>query len=257
MQKLPDLHDADARTSAPLVLTHLEARFGAAPAQSVLAVALDRFEGRVALVSSFGAEAAVLLHMLSVIDRTVPVLLLDTQLLFPETLAYQQELSARFGLSDVRRIKPDESTDPDRTLHQRDSAACCHLRKTVPLERALGGFDAVLTGRKRFQTKERAGMRSFETGPDGRVRINPLANWNAEQIAAYAKAHDLPQHPLVARGFASIGCAPCTSPVREGEDPRAGRWRGEEREECGIHIRADGTIERISGARSSGERRAG
>lgn len=224
----------------------LNARFGAAPAEAVLAVALDRYEGRITLVSSFGADAAVLLHMLSRIDREVPVLLLDTLLLFPETLDYQADLTEAFGLRDVRRITPDETDDPDRDLHQRNSTACCALRKVAPLERALHGFDAVITGRKRFQTGQRAQMARFAM--DGtRLKVNPLADWVPAQIAAYFDAHDLPRHPLVAKGYPSIGCAPCTSPVADGEDPRAGRWRGEARQECGIHFSADGKIERKAG----------
>lgn len=230
-----------------IVAQRLNARFGAAPAEAVLAVALDRYEGRVALVSSFGAEAAVLLHMLARTDPTVPVIMLDTQLLFPETLDYQRDLSARLGLTDVRIITPDESADPDRSLHRRDTEACCRLRKVEPLERALTGFDAVLTGRKRFQTRARQAMDTVELDAAGRVKISPLAHWTAPQINAYFTAHDLPRHPLVARGFPSIGCAPCTSAVAPGDDPRAGRWPGEEREECGIHIRPDGTIERKAG----------
>ena len=221
----------------------LNARFGDAPAEAALAVALDRYEGRIALVSSFGADAAVLLHMLSQIDADVPVLLLDTLLLFPETLTYQHDLTAHLGLKDVRRITPDETQDPDRTLHSRDSVACCALRKVAPLERALKGFDAVITGRKRFQTGQRAQMATFEQ--DGAlIKVNPLANWSSNQIAQYFEAHTLPRHPLVAQGYPSIGCAPCTSQVKAGEDPRSGRWRDEERQECGIHFTADGRIER-------------
>ncbi len=224
----------------------LNARFGNAPAMAALAVALDRYEGRIALVSSFGAEAAVLLHMLSRIDPGVPVLMLDTLLLFPETLEYQQRLTAQFGLRDVRRITPDETDDPERSLHRRDSAACCALRKVAPLEAALRGFEAVITGRKRFQTGARARMERFELDAR-RLKVNPLADWTPHQISAYFDAHDLPRHPLVARGYPSIGCAPCTSRVQAGEDQRAGRWRGEDRQECGIHFGKDGRIERKAG----------
>ncbi len=225
----------------------LNARFGAAPAEAALAVTLDRYEGRVALVSSFGAEAAVLLHMLARTDPAVPVLMLDTLLLFPETLTYQKELSAHLGLKDVRIITPDETADPNRTLHQRDTTACCALRKVAPLEKALTGFEAVLTGRKRYQTRARAEMQTFELDAENRLKVSPLAHWTPAQVAAYFTAHDLPRHPLVAKGFPSIGCAPCTSAVTASEDPRAGRWRDEAREECGIHIRPDGTIERKAG----------
>lgn len=235
---MPRLEDITAR--------RLNDRFGAAPAEAALAVALDRYEGRVAMVSSFGAEAAVLLHMLSRIDAGVPVLMLDTLLLFPETLAYQQEVSDAFGLSDVRRITPDETADPDRTLYRTDTTACCALRKVAPLERALAPFDAVVTGRKRFQTAERAGMEKFEMY-GGRLKVNPLADWTAADVARYFETYALPRHPLVAKGYPSIGCLPCTSRVAPGEDARAGRWRGEDRQECGIHIGPDGRIERKAG----------
>lgn len=225
----------------------LEARFGSAPAEAILGVALDRYEGRIAMASSFGADAAVLLHMLSVTDPSVPVMMLDTALLFRETLDYQRDLSAHLGLRDVRILRPDEAADPDRMLHQRDTDACCTLRKVAPLEKALAGFDAVLTGRKRYQTRARARMEAFETDDAGHLKVNPLAGWSASDIAAYLDTHDLPRHPMVAKGYPSIGCAPCTTRVSTGEDARAGRWRGEDRQECGIHIREDGTIERIAG----------
>lgn len=227
------------------MLADLRARFGSASAQDVLAGALDRFGGRIALVSSFGAEAAVLLHMVARLDRNVPVLMLDTLLLFPETRSYQQALSAHLGLTDVRRLTPDEHTDPDRTLHQSDSVACCALRKIAPLEAALHPFDGVITGRKRFQTGHRAQMERFELEA-GRIKVNPLADWTPAQTATYFDTYDLPRHPLVSRGYPSIGCAPCTSPVAMGEDTRAGRWRGEDREECGIHFGAGGIIERTA-----------
>lgn len=225
----------------------LNDRFGAASAEAVIAVALDRHDGRISVVSSFGAEAAVLLHMVAAFDRSVPVLLLDTRLLFPQTLAYQTELAAWLGLTDVRRITPDETADPDRSLHLRDSAACCALRKVAPLEDALTGFAAVMTGQKRFQTGRRATLKTFEFDASGRLRVNPLADWSPARVQDYFDTFDLPRHPLVADGFPSIGCLPCTSRVAPGEDTRAGRWRGEGRQECGIHIGADGRVERKAG----------
>lgn len=196
--------------------------------------------GRVALVSSFGAESVVLLHMVSVVAPGTPVLFIDTQMLFAETLAYQAELAARLRLTDIRVIRaaPAEiaGADPAGDLHRRDPDACCDLRKTVPLERALAGFDAWITGRKRFQGGARAALEFFEPEPPLRLRINPLAHWRASDVQDYMAENNLPRHPLVAHGYASIGCAPCTSPVRPGEDPRAGRWRGSEKSECGIHF---------------------
>lgn len=196
--------------------------------------------GRTTLVSSFGAESVVLLHMVSVVAPTTPVLFIDTQMLFSETLTYQLEVTERLQLSDVRVIRADEldlaAGDPSGRLHQSDPDACCNLRKTVPLERALGGFDAWISGRKRFQGGERSALQFFEAEPPARLRVNPLAHWRPSDVQDYMLENKLPRHPLVAQGYASIGCAPCTSKVRPGEDPRAGRWRGTDKTECGIHF---------------------
>ena len=225
------------------------AEFEGLAAEALLARALDGRLGRVAPVSSFGAESAVLLHMVAQIDPATPVLFLETGMLFPETLAYQRDLASRFGLADVRLIRPDNEDlareDLTGLLHRRDPDRCCDLRKTAPLARALAGFDAWITGRKRFQNGLRAALTTAEI-EDGRVKLNPLAGWRPEDIRAYILRHDLPAHPLAAKGFRSIGCAPCTTPVRPEEDPRAGRWRGEEKTECGIHFAPDGAPRRSS-----------
>ena len=209
-------------------------------AQEFLKDALGRV-GRVAMVSSFGADSAVLLHMIAQIDRALPVLFIDTLALFPETVAYQKTLAAHLGLCNVQTITPDRADlfarDPDGLLHRADTESCCQLRKAEPLARALTGYDGWITGRKRYQAATRADLDRAEVEPDtGRIRLNPLADWSAAQIGAYLDAHDLPRHPLVARGYPSIGCQPCTSRVLSGEDPRAGRWRGAEKTECGIHF---------------------
>lgn len=221
-------------------------RFAGLPAKSVLgAVLRDGLLGRSALVSSFGAEAAVLLHMISEVAPGAPVLFIDTEMLFEETLAYQRDLSARLGLRDVRVIRAAEAEiaaqDPDGTLHERAPDACCTLRKTVPLQAALAGFDGWITGRKRFQGGARETLPLFEAeAGTGRIKVNPLANWSPGQIAAYFDAHDLPRHPLSSRGYGSIGCAPCTA---RGAG-RSGRWQGQDKSECGIHITPDGRITR-------------
>ena len=192
--------------------------------------------GQVTLVSSFGAESVVLLHMVAVADRSLPVLFLETGMLFPETLAYQREVSEELGLTDVRLIRPFPG-DEHGTLHLRDTDACCDLRKAQPLQHALAEFDAWITGRKRFQGGRRAEMEFFEVEDEtGRLKINPLAHWNPGDVQDYIANNRLPRHPLVAQGYPSIGCAPCTTPVAPGEDPRAGRWRGEDKDECGIHF---------------------
>jgi phosphoadenosine phosphosulfate reductase len=216
---------------------------------SVLEHALkDPQAGKLALVSSFGAESVVLLHMVAVTRPATPVIFIDTQMLFAETLVYQQELAERLGLRDLRIIRADDADlnahDPDATLHQRDTDACCALRKTVPLQRALADFGGWITGRKRYQSGTRAALEFFEVeeGAD-RIKVNPLAHWAREDIRTYMEENRLPRHPLVARGYPSIGCMPCTTPVRADEDPRAGRWRDQDKTECGIHI-VDGRVVR-------------
>ena len=208
----------------------------------------DVLNGQLAVVSSFGADSVVLLHMIAQVDRDLPVLFLETGKHFPETLDYVEELRARFGLSDVRTLRPDPADpgrfDPFGTLWQNDPDSCCHIRKTEPLDAALGGFAGWVTGRKRFQTSERGVLPHFELTSDGRIKVNPLAYWTENDIAAYKKAHDLPDHPLFAEGYRSIGCAPCTSAVSEGENARAGRWRGFNKTECGIHFDVSGHIAR-------------
>ncbi|MCH2487121.1 MAG: phosphoadenylyl-sulfate reductase [Erythrobacter sp.] len=197
--------------------------------------------GDVAMVSSFGAESAALLHLVSRIDTNVPVLFLDTGKHFPETLAYRDELADRFGLNLVN-LYPDleelQARDETGLRWSYDPDGCCDLRKVRPLERALARYDASFTGRKAFQSATRANLPRFEidnSDAQGRLKINPLIDWDADRIAAYFEEHDLPRHPLVERGFPSIGCSPCTRQVSEGEDPRAGRWSGWDKVECGIH----------------------
>jgi phosphoadenosine phosphosulfate reductase len=219
----------------------LNARYRHHSATAVLEHSLsDAQVGRIALVSSFGAESVALLHMVSVHDRSVPVVFLDTQMLFAETLDYQRDLAERLGLSDVRVIQPDRIElflrDPEGELHLSDPDACCTLRKVEPLDDALGPFDAWITGRKRFQGGQRTVMEFFEADDFGRIKVNPLAHWTPQDVQDYIVNNRLPRHPLVGRGFPSIGCAPCTSRVAAGEDPRAGRWRGRAKLECGIHF---------------------
>ncbi len=205
------------------------------------AVLRDGLAGDAAIVSSFGAESAALLHLVSRIDPSVPVLFLDTGKHFPETLAYRDELADRFGLNLVN-LYPDlddlKTRDETGLRWSYDPDGCCELRKVRPLAKALATYDASLTGRKAFQSSTRANLPRIEidtSDEQGRLKINPLIDWDADRIAAYFEEHDLPRHPLVERGFPSIGCSPCTRPVGEGEDPRAGRWAGWDKVECGIH----------------------
>ncbi|ANY20036.1 Phosphoadenosine phosphosulfate reductase [Tsuneonella dongtanensis] len=215
---------------------------GADTAELLKAVLAQRVAGRVALVSSFGAESAVLLHLAAQVAPDTPVLFLDTGKHFPETLAYRDDLVARLGLTNLVVLAPDEAElrarDESGLRWSYDPDGCCELRKVRPLAAALARFDASLTGRKAFQSSTRANLPRFEidlSDTAGRLKINPLIDWQAADIAAYIAAHDLPAHPLVAAGFPSIGCSPCTSKVAPGEDPRAGRWKGWDKTECGIH----------------------
>ena len=209
-------------------------------AQTILRHSLDDLHiGKVALVSSFGAESVVLLHMTAQIDPGTPVIFLDTEMLFEETLTYQHDVAQFLGLSDVRVITPDRNAvlqhDVDGLLHQADVNACCNLRKVQPLETALAEFDGWITGRKQFQNGSRAQLPHFEK-QGRRIKINPLANWGPDDLRAYMDAYDLPRHPLVAQGYPSVGCWPCTTRVAAHENSRAGRWRETSKTECGIHF---------------------
>ncbi|RED12969.1 phosphoadenylyl-sulfate reductase [Pontivivens insulae] len=226
----------------------LNGRYRHHAARAVFKEALNAREtGRVALVSSFGAESVVLLHMVSVDRPSLPVIFVDTEMLFPETLQYQIDVASQLGLTNVQVVKASRTQlalhDPKSDLHKRDTDACCNLRKTEPLEAALTPYDAWITGRKRFQSGTRAKLDFFEAEGDRRIKINPLAHWAPADVQDYMWNNKLPRHPLVAQGYPSIGCAPCTTKVAEGEDPRSGRWRDQDKEECGIHF-VDGKIVR-------------
>jgi phosphoadenosine phosphosulfate reductase len=210
----------------------------ASPAEVIAAALKTVGRDRLALVSSFGTESAALLKVMADVDPAIPVIFLDTGWLFEETLAYRDALIATLGLRDVRSIKPAEEAlqrqDPERDLWFSDPDACCRLRKVEPLARALAPFAAWINGRKRFQGGARAAMPVVEA--DGiRLKFNPFANVSRQEIEAIYAEAKLPAHPLVAAGFMSVGCMPCTSRTSPDEDLRAGRWRGSVKTECGIH----------------------
>jgi phosphoadenosine phosphosulfate reductase len=219
----------------------LSRRYESSDAKTLLQLALTLYGGRIALVSSFGAESAVLLHMVSEIDPTTPVVFLDTGRLFAQTLLYRNELARRLGLTDLRTAQPKQwrlaQEDADKLLAYKDPDLCCWIRKVEPLDDALAPFSAWVTGRKRYQSGTRKQLAPFEA-EGGRIKVNPLANWTSQDVADYLELHGLPPHPLVADGYPSIGCVPCTSRVAAGEDARAGRWRGRDKVECGIHTPA-------------------
>lgn len=229
------------RTLSPEALNE---RFKASGTRAMLqAMVEENRDRRMAVVSSFGSNSVVLLHLVASIDPSLPVLFVDTGKLFAETLRYRDEIAERLGLTDIRSFGPEPSKraarDPAGALWISDTQACCALRKVEPLAEALKDFDVWISGRKRYQGGKRSELPLFEADNSGdgeRLKINPLANWTKGDIDIYRTAFSLPQHSLVSKGYASIGCEPCTSPVAEGEDERAGRWRGQEKSECGIHV---------------------
>ena len=208
--------------------------------------ASDVLPGDLAIVSSFGADSSVLLHLVAQVDPSMPVYFLETGKHFAETLAYVETLKKHLGLINVHAIHPNPDDvrrfDPDGDLWETDPDSCCHIRKTEPLEPITEQYGGWVTGRKRFQTKERGVLPHFELTSDDRIKVNPLAYFSDADVNQYKIDHGLPEHPLFAKGYKSIGCAPCTSVVAEGEDPRAGRWRGLNKKECGIHFDFNGAI---------------
>lgn len=228
-------------TAPPFTLddvVRLTARYDGVSTAAMLADLLTgELKGRVAAVSSFGSESAVLLDMVAAVDKDVPVIFVNTQKIFGETLAYRDELAERLGFTDLRVFRPDPrllaARDGTSLRWSYDPDGCCDLRKVEPLRRALAPFDAWISGRKGFQGA-RGGLQRFELD-EGRLKLNPLADWDRAAIATAFEARQLPRHPLEAQGYPSVGCVPCTSQVQPGEDPRAGRWRGWDKTECGIH----------------------
>ena len=217
----------------------LSARYETMTAQDILRDAIrNEFFGDIVLSSSFGADSAVLLHMISEIDPGLPVLFLDTDRHFFQTLQYRDQLASQLGLTNIINLKADAEEaaveDAKNTLWRTHPDQCCDLRKVRPLNRMMENYGAWISGRKRHQSATRSKLPIVEF--DGRhYKVNPLATWNAADIDAYFLAHDLPPHPLVEQGFPSIGCFTCTKPVEQGADARSGRWAGTEKVECGIH----------------------
>ncbi len=230
-------------------LTRLEAFYADMDTRQLIKTMLHKeFKNEIALFSSFGADSALLISLIAEIDPSAPILFLDTEKHFKETLEYVETLATQFGLKDIRILKPDpnivKNIDPNGDLWSKQPNRCCWMRKVEPLQRAVRemGIHALITGRKRYQTDERQDMGYFQIDEDGVFRINPLAFWTREQIKEEFAKRNLPKHPLVASGYKSIGCQPCTLPVAEGQNERDGRWAhtmnlyGEKKNECGLHL---------------------
>ena len=237
-QRIVDRIDTAPRLTAQDAIRLNNLFRGASTEDMLRTVIREHMVGDVAVVSSFGAESAVLLHLVAAVDPGVPVIFLDTGKHFDETLAYRDTLVTRLGLTNLVSVTPLAEVvakrDDAGLRWSYDPDGCCDIRKVEPLARAMAPFDASITGRKAFQASTRQGLPRFELDGD-RLKVNPLATWTREDLDGYFDLHDLPRHPLIEKGYLSIGCAPCTSIVKPGEDPRAGRWRGWDKTECGIH----------------------
>ncbi len=235
----------DIALSPEALAAQLRGKYGHLSGGSLLeALVSNELGGQIMLSSSFGAESAVLLDLVAQVDPTIPVIFLDTRRLFGETLRYQKTLADHLGLEDVRIVRPDDGVlqrlDPEDMLFASDPDKCCEIRKVAPLDKILTkmgnlGFKAWITGRKNFQSDTRSAMPSIEADADF-IKINPLSDWSSDDIKQAFLAKNLPPHPLVADGFKSLGCMPCTVRVAEGADARSGRWAGRTKSECGIHI---------------------
>ncbi|MCI5045445.1 MAG: phosphoadenylyl-sulfate reductase [Aquisalinus sp.] len=238
--QLKTQHQYQHDTMRADLVTELAARYHDASAADILyAVLQEKVAGDVALVSSFGAESSVLLHLAAQVKPDTPIIFLETGKHFAQTLSHKKKLINEFGLTNVLEIKPDQAiiqeNDLKGDLWRHNADQCCDIRKVQPLKAALTGFDGWITGRKQFQNSARLRLPFFEDSGT-HIKVNPLARLSLEDITTYMEQHNLPQHPLVAQGFPSIGCWPCTHPVTADEDVRAGRWRGQGKTECGIHL---------------------
>jgi phosphoadenylyl-sulfate reductase (thioredoxin) len=219
-------------------------RFEGRPPGEVLAWVAAEYRGRVVFTTGFGAEGCVLVDLIASDRLAIDIVTLDTGLLFPETYALWRRLEDRYGVT-IRGVLPEQSVAEQAAAHGerlwgREPDACCQLRKILPLEKALRGQGAWITAIRRDQTADRAVARVVETDPReaSRIKVNPLAGWTSADVWAHVRRNEVPVNPLHERGYPSIGCWPCTSPVAVGEDARAGRWRNQPKTECGLHGRA-------------------
>ena len=221
-------------------LKAISGRFEASSPEAVLQWGIREFGSEIALVTSFGAEGCVLIDMLAQSSRATRILYLDTDLLFPETYSLCQRLQERYGVVITRHATQLSLDEQAKTygekLWENNPDECCRLRKVEPLREALAGLSAWVTGLRREQSRSRAHIDNVEWDEKfGLVKINPLAYWSTEEVWAYIRKNDVPFNPLYEKQYTSIGCVPCTTPVQIGEDPRAGRWRGKGKTECGLH----------------------
>lgn len=234
-----------------IINTGIHETYAGLEGRELLEPLIRDFKGKLAVVSSFGAESAVLLHMAAAVDKTTPVIFLDTGKQFWETLSYRSKLIDLLGLTGVRTLEPDASDlaahDAQGLLHKTNPDKCCNIRKTIPLAKALAGFDVVVSGRKRYHGGERRNLTPLSIDAN-HIKAEPLAGFSALDIELYMATHKLPRHPLTEIGYFSIGCEPCTAQGGDADDPRAGRWAGIDKSECGIHWSQNGRPFEISAA---------
>jgi phosphoadenosine phosphosulfate reductase len=215
------------------------------PAEDLLSWACDRFAGDVVLTCSWQMTSSVLVHMASRLKLDLRIVELDTGLLFPETYAVRDALVDKLGLT-VERIVPRQTVDEQAAEHgpalwERDPDRCCALRKVEPFERALAGARAWVTGIRRDQSANRADARKLEFDAERNlVKVQPLVDWTEDDVRTYLMVNEVPYNELHDRGYPSIGCIPCTRAVAPGDDPRAGRWAGSTKTECGLHVPTQG-----------------
>lgn len=230
-----------------LNLEELNARFEKTQPEEIIRWAIFEFRPNLALTSSFQTESVALLHMVSKIDPSVPVLFLETGWHFPETLEFKNKIIKQLGLTNVVELKadPEKRARLDKETggkpYEVNPDYCCHINKVEPLDQAISGLDAWISGIRRSQSKTRKDIKIIEEydmkspSSEPLYKINPLANVTSGDLWWYIKEHHLPKHPLFEKGYLSIGCWPCTKPVQPGDDERSGRWAGREKTECGIH----------------------
>ncbi|MBN1565565.1 MAG: phosphoadenylyl-sulfate reductase [Anaerolineae bacterium] len=231
-------------------LAQLNTQFEGADPLEILTWAAERFMPKLAATSSFQTQSVALLHLISRArlakagegETTIPVIFLDTGYHFPETLAYRDQLVEQFGLTltiaQPAKTPAEVVKQHGDALYRSDPDLCCYINKVEPMQRALAGLEAWITGIRRDQTANRATAQPVELLPDGRVKVNPLVAWTREDLWTYINRHNLPSHPLFSQGYLSVGCAPCTAPVTAGGDERSGRWAGCQKSECGLHTDA-------------------
>ena len=210
------------------------------PPQLILRWAVERYYPRLTMATAFGAEGCCLIHMLAEIEPGVRIFNLDTGYQFPETLQLRERIKERYDI-EVELVRPDQTVEEYETEHRGplyvlNPDRCCHDRKLVPLRRAVQGYDAWISAIRRDQTAHRAAAGIVQWDRKfGLVKVNPLLNWTKRDVWNFVAKHDVPYNPLHDQGYPSIGCYPCTRPVADGQDERAGRWAGSSKKECGLH----------------------